>query len=122
MGIQFFAFLIFMSFVSFCLAFLVYALVRKTLGTQSTAAKTAQYIGIPVAIIGYNFLVIASGAYCYVVGAVPMLAVAAIYLYYRFGNNGANYDAPAPSDFKREESKKSRRIHEARAKRKGKNN
>lgn len=99
---EFFIFLCFMSFVSFAIAFLAYGLVIRLLGTASSASRYAQIILVPVAIIGYDFLTITAPAeYRYVVGALPMLALGLMLLYYRFGRGGSMDDAPAPSEIKK---------------------
>lgn len=103
---EFFIFLCFMSFVSFAVAFLAYGLVIRLLGTTSAASRYSQIILVPIAIIGYDFLTItAPASYRYVVGCVPMLLLALMLLYYRFGKGGQIDDAPAPSDLKKSSKK-----------------
>ncbi len=119
MDFDFFVFLVFMSFVSFAVAFLAYAAVVRVFGTEGAASRYSQIFFIPLCIIAYDFFTITVDAkYRYVVGAIPMLLIGLIVLYYRFGASGAYYDAPSPSDFKKPESSKSKRIRESRAKRK----
>ena len=54
---EFFIFLCFMSFVSFAVAFLAYGLVIRLMGTTSSASRYSQIILVPIAIIGYDFLI-----------------------------------------------------------------
>lgn len=122
MSFEFFAFLVFMSFVSFAVAFLAYGMVVRFMGKESFAARMGQIILVPACIVIYDFITIASPQeYRYVVGALPLIAVAGIALYYRFvkGENFAQ-EKPSPSEVAKlaEEpkkfSKKSARIHAAR--------
>ena len=81
---EFFIFLCFMSFVSFAVAFLAYGLVIRLMGTTSSASRYSQIILVPIAIIGYDFLLLGL-----------------MLLYYRFGKGGSMDDAPAPSEIKK---------------------
>ena len=61
-----------------------------------------QIILVPIAIIGYDFRTITAPAeYRYVIGALPMLLLGLMLLYYRFGKGGSMDDAPAPSEIKK---------------------
>lgn len=122
MNWEFFAFMVFMSLVSFAVAFLAYGMVIRFVGKDGTMSRISQIILIPACIIFYDFITIATPSqYRYVVGCLPLIAIGGILLYYRFikGENFAE-DKPAPSDIAkltREEkkfSKKSQRIHAAR--------
>ncbi len=125
MNFEFFFFLVFMSFVSFAVAFMAYGMVIRFMGKEGFASRLAQIILVPACIVFYDFIVIASQEYRYVVGSVPLLVIAAIILYYRFfkGEEFLDENKPTPSqmaNLTREEkkfSKKSQRIHEARKKR-----
>lgn len=125
MNFEFFFFLVFMSFVSFAVAFMAYGMVIRFMGKEGFASRLAQIILVPACIVFYDFIVIASQEYRYVVGSVPLLVIAAIILYYRFfkGEDFLDENKPTPSqmaNLTREEkkfSKKSQRIHEARKKR-----
>lgn len=125
MNFEFFFFLVFMSFVSFAVAFMAYGMVIRFMGKEGFASRLAQIILVPACIVFYDFIVIASQEYRYVVGSVPLLVIAAIILYYRFfkGEEFLDDNKPTPSqmaNLTREEkkfSKKSQRIHEARKKR-----
>lgn len=125
MNFEFFFFLVFMSFVSFAVAFMAYGMVIRFMGKEGFASRMAQIILVPACIVFYDFIVIASQEYRYVVGSVPLLVIAAIILYYRFfkGEEFLDENKPTPSqmaNLTREEkkfSKKSQRIHEARKKR-----
>lgn len=122
MNFEFFAFLVFMSFVSFAVAFLSYGMIIRFVGKDGMMSRISQIILIPACIIFYDFITIAAPSqYRYLVGSLPLIAIAAIMLYYRFvkGESFAD-DKPAPSDIAsltREDkkfSKKSQRIHAAR--------
>ncbi len=99
---EFFIFLCFMSFVSFSVAFLAYGLVVRFMGSTSAASRYAQLILVPLAIIGYDFLTITvEPEYRYVIGALPMLFLGLMLLYYRFVKGGSFDEAPAPSEMKK---------------------
>lgn len=125
MSFEFFFFLVFMSFVSFAIAFLAYAMVVRFMGKESSMSRMAQIILVPACIVFYDFIVIASQEYKYWVGCAPMLVIGLMLIYYRFFKGEALIDdnKPTPSqiaNLTREEkkfSKKSQRIHEARKKR-----
>lgn len=128
MDFQLFLFLLLMSFVSFAIGVLTWIAVVRIFGRGNTTSKIMQFIFIPLMVLGYNFLVIISGEYRFAVGAIPLLLIAGIALYYRFAKGGAYYDAPAPSElkkdetFQRKESNKSRRIREKREKKRKRRN
>lgn len=127
MNFEFFFFLIFMSVISFAVAFLAYALVVRCMGKESTLSRWTQIICIPACVIFFDFICIASGEYKYWVGSLPLLGIGGILLYYYFikGEPILNEQTPSqaaaqnqvlePKKF----SKKSQRIHEARKKRGG---
>jgi hypothetical protein len=112
-----FVFMLFMMLVAFAVTVVTYGLVVHKFGTAGRKATIAKYTCVPAAVIGYNMLMLASGDYMYLVGAIPLLALLCFWAYYRFGGSGAFYDAPNPKDFQKPVSKKSERIHAARAKR-----
>ena len=122
MNFEFFAFLVFMSFVSFAIAFLAYAMVVRFMGKEGFAARLGQIILVPACIVLFDFIVLASGEYRYIVGSVPLILIAGIAIYYRFvkGENFAEKMEPTPSqlasldDEPKKFSKKSARIHERR--------
>ncbi len=127
MNFEFFFFLIFMSVISFAVAFLAYAMVVRCMGKESTLSRWTQIICIPACVIFFDFICIASGEYKYWVGSLPLLGIGGILLYYYFikGEPILNEQTPSqaaaqnqvlePKKF----SKKSQRIHEARKKRGG---
>ncbi len=125
MNFEFFAFLVFMSFVSFAVAFLAYGMVVRFMGKEGFAARLGQVILVPACIVIYDFITMASQNYRYIVGSVPLLLIAGIALYFRFvkGESFAERTEKTPSELARlaEEpkkfSKKSARIHEKRKKR-----
>ncbi len=124
---QFFVFLVFMSIVSFAVAFLAYGLVVRYLGKEGPLSGIAQVIFIPGCIVLYDFLTITSQEYRYVVGSIPIGIIGAILLYYRLvlGENfGTEKLSPTElanetqeEERSRKYSRKSQKIHEARKKR-----
>lgn len=128
MNFEFFAFLVFMSFTSFAVAFLAYALVVRCMGKEGFLSRMSQVILVPACVIIYDFICIAAPlANHYILGSIPILGVVALALYYRFVK-GEDFAEPAksPSELAAEQaallepkkfSKKSARIHEARKKR-----
>lgn len=127
MDFEFFFFLVFMSMVSFAVAFLAYGMVVRFMGKSGFGSRLGQIILVPSCIVFYDFITIASGDYRYVVGGAPMLVIAAILIYFRFfrGESFLQEDNITPmqaASLTREEkkfSKKSQRIHETRKKRGG---
>lgn len=125
MNFEFFAFLVFMSFVSFAVAFLAYGMVVRFMGKESFAARLGQIILVPACIVLYDFITIASPAgYRYLVGSIPLILCVAVALYYRF-IKGISFDEDkkTPTELAKlnsepkKFSKKSARIHAARKKR-----
>ena len=122
MNFEFFAFLVFMSFVSFSVAFLAYAMVVRFMGKEGFAARLGQVILVPACIVIFDFIVLACGEYRYIVGGVPLILIAGISIYYRFvkGENFAEKKELSPSELAslnaepKKFSKKSARIHEKR--------
>lgn len=122
MNFEFFAFLVFMSFVSFAVAFLAYGMVVRFMGKEGFAARLGQIILVPACIVIYDFITMASGEYRYIVGSVPLVLIAGIAIYFRFvkGESFAEKNEPTPSqlaglsDEPKKFSKKSARIHERR--------
>ena len=112
-----FLYVVFMAIVSFAVGTIVWVAVNRFFGYRSSNARLFSFLLVPVAVLAMDFAILVAGRWGYLVGAIPLVLIAGYALYYRFGNNGAYYDAPAPSDFKRAESSKSRRIREAREKR-----
>ena len=115
MNFEFFLFLIFMSVISFAIAFLAYALVIRCMGKEGALSRWTQIICI------------ASGEYKYWVGSLPLLVIGGILLYYYFikGEPILNEQTPSQAAAQMQDlepkkfSKKSQRIHEARKKRGG---
>ncbi len=129
MNFEFFFFLLYMSVVSFCVAFLAYAMIVRCMGKVSAASRWAQIILIPLCVIFFDFICIAVPmSYRYWIGSIPMALIAGILFYYYFvkgesitGNDQTPSQmaaANAPMEEKKF-SKKSQRIHEARKKRGG---
>ncbi|MCD7974271.1 MAG: hypothetical protein LUF25_00375 [Phascolarctobacterium sp.] len=124
---QFFVFLVFMSIVSFAVAFLAYGLVLRYLGKEGPLSSIAQVVFVPGCIVLYDFMIITSQEYRYVVGSIPIGIIGAILLYYRlvlgenFGTEKLSPTELANATQEEERSKKysrkSQKIHEARKKR-----
>lgn len=123
MNLEFFAFLVFMSLSSFALAFLEYVLITKMLGKEGKASRWAQILLIPTIIVAFDMIVFTAPAdYQYFIGALPMAGVVGLVLYSIFykGNRNTEVVPEKPTPVRNEEkklSKKSARIHAARAKR-----
>ncbi len=122
MNFEFFAFLVFMSFVSFGVAFLAYAMVVRYMGKEGFMARLGQVILVPACIVIYDFITMAAPRdYRYLIGSAPLILCAVIALYYRFvkGENFAEAKK-SPSELAqtmaepKKFSKKSARIHAAR--------
>lgn len=128
MNFEFFFFLIFMSVISFAIAFLAYALVIRCMGKEGALSRWTQIICVPACVIFFDFICIASGEYKYWVGSVPLLVIGLILLYYYFIKGESILGEQTPSQAAAQNqvlepkkfSKKSQRIHEARKKRGGK--
>ena len=116
MNFEFFAFLVFMSFVSFAVAFLAYGMVVRFMGKDGFLARMGQIILVPACIVIYDFITMAAPqSYRYIIGSIPLVLIAGIAIYFRFvkGENFAEVKeqlADEPKKF----SKKSARIHEKR--------
>lgn len=123
MNLEFFGFLVFMSLSSFALAFLEYVLITKMLGKEGKASRWAQILLIPTIIVAFDMIVFTAPAdYQYFIGALPMAGVVGLVLYSIFykGNRNTEVVPEKPAPVRNEEkklSKKSARIHAARAKR-----
>lgn len=128
MNFEFFFFLIFMSVISFAVAFLAYAMVVRCMGKTSTLSRWAQIICVPACVIFFDFICFASGEYKYWVGSIPLALIGLILLYYYFFKGESILGEQTPSQMAAAQnqvlepkkfSKKSQRIHEARKKRGG---
>lgn len=85
----FFIFVLLLSVISFCVVILCYGLTLKFFH----GSKVAQWIITPLAVVGWNFLVITrNGIARPILGALPIVAVAGMLLYARF-----KYAEPAPT-------------------------
>lgn len=127
MNFEFFVFLVFMSIVSFAIAFLAYGMVIRFMGKEGMLSKFGQIILVPACIIIFDFIVFAAPQeYRYVVGSIPLLLIAGLMLYLRFfKGESLGIDQPSPSEMAqrvaepKKFSKKSARIHARREKRGG---
>ncbi len=80
---MFFLYLIFLSFVSFSVAILVYGTLLRLLGSESRLSRYAQLFLVPLTVIGYDFLTIVTRSYW--VGAIPIgLVILLLGYYYLF--------------------------------------
>ena len=123
MNFEFFAFLVFMSFVSFAVAFLAYGMVVRFMGKDGFLARVGQIILVPACIVIYDFITMAAPqSYRYIIGSIPLVLIAGIAIYFRFvkRENFAEAKEQSPSelaklaDEPKKFSKKSARIHEKR--------
>lgn len=92
---QFFLFLIFMSAVSFALAYVIYALIIKILGSEGRISRYSQLLLIPISVIGYNMFLIAS-PYRYWLGSIPIIMMIGILLYYYVIKGGTMQNKGTP--------------------------
>ena len=76
MNFEFFFFLVYMSIVSFAVAFLAYGMVVRFMGKDGFGSRLGQIIMVPACIIFYDFITIASGDYRYLVGSIPLAVIA----------------------------------------------
>ena len=121
MNLDFFIFLVYMSLVSFAVAFIAYGFVAKMFGTTSTTSRYVQIIGIPLAIVAYDLITITTPKeYFYWIGSMPMVIIGMILLYYRF-IKGESLAGPEPVPEPRKVSVKSLRAKAKKNKRKGLN-
>lgn len=122
---EFFIFLIYMSMVSFAMAFVAYAIIIWLFGTTGNLSRYSQIFLIPLAIIGWDFLTITRPMeYRYYVGGVPMAAIAIMLLYYRFVKGGNwGKEEPTPMELAGKDNKpsaKALKYSERKNKKKGK--
>ena len=106
---EFFIFLIYMSVVSFAMAFVAYAIILWLFGANGKLSRYAQIFFIPIAIIGWDLLTITRPIeYRYYVGGVPMAVIAIMLLYYRFVKGGNwSKDDPTPMELAGKDKKPS---------------
>lgn len=122
---ELFIFILLLSLMSFSVAFLVYGFCLRFFGASGTKSKIAQWTLTPLVVILWNLLVITRNDISRaILGALPMVALAAFVIYYKI-KHGQD-DAPEPHEFiekrtsakslkhkkkirKREEAKRARR-------------
>lgn len=103
----FFIFVLLLSVISFCVVILCYGLTLKFFH----GSKVAQWIITPLAVVGWNFLVITrNGIARPILGALPIVAVAGMLLYARFKYNEP---APTPMELARKQSGRQESAHKA---------
>ncbi len=119
--LEFFIFLVYMSVVSFAVAFLAYGIVVRSFGKDGFLSRCSQVVLVPGSVIAYDLVIMAYPDYHYVIGSVPLALIAIILFYVRFiRGEELGKDSAAPAEqakLAREEkkfSKKSQRIHAAR--------
>ena len=66
-----------MSFVSFALVYVTYALIIRMLGSNGIVSRYSQLIIIPIVVIAYNMFLLTS-PYRYWLGSIPILIMALI--------------------------------------------
>jgi len=106
---EFFIFLIYMSVVSFAMAFVAYAIILWLFGATGKLSRYAQIFLIPLSIVGWDLLTITRPIeYRYYVGAVPMAGIAIMLLYYRFAKGGNwSKNEPTPMELAGKDKKPS---------------
>ncbi len=103
----FFIFVLLLSVISFCVVILCYGLTLKFFH----GSKVAQWILTPLAVVGWNFLVITrNGIARPILGALPIVAVAGMLLYARFKYNEP---APTPMELARKQNGRQESSHKA---------
>ncbi|WP_317303800.1 hypothetical protein [Acidaminococcus timonensis] len=103
----FFIFVLLLSVISFCVVILCYGLTLKFFH----GSKVAQWIITPLAVVGWNFLVITrNGIARPILGALPIVAVAGMLLYAKFKYNEP---APTPMELARKQNGQSAKSHKA---------
>lgn len=125
MNVEFFIFLIFMSLISFAVAFIAYFMVVRCWGREGTKAKLGAMFLVPACVVLFDFICFAAPQkYRYVIGAIPLLVIGGLYFYARFFRAELIGAAdPTPMELAKQNqepkkfSKKSERIHAAREKR-----
>lgn len=84
--------------MSFSVAFLVYGFCLRFFGASGTKSKIAQWTLTPLVVILWNLLVITRNDISRaILGALPMVALAAFVIYYKI-KHGQD-DAPEPHEF-----------------------
>ncbi|WP_302782640.1 hypothetical protein [Acidaminococcus intestini] len=95
---ELFIFILLLSLMSFSVAFLVYGFCLRFFGASGTKSKIAQWTLTPLVVILWNLLVITRNDISRaILGALPMVALAAFVIYYKI-KHGQD-DAPEPHEF-----------------------
>ncbi len=104
---EFFIFVLLLSVISFCVVILCYGLALKFFH----GSKVAQWIITPLAVVGWNFLVITAGGIARpILGAMPIVAVAGMLLYAKFKYSEP---APTPMELARKQNSQKMKSHKA---------
>ncbi len=120
MNLDFFIFLVYMSVVSFAVAFLAYGLVVRVCGKEGFFSRMCQVLLVPAAVVGFDFTALVFEEYRYYIGAIPLGIIALILFYVRFVKGESLGGEAAPTEqapltrAEKKFSKKSQRIHAAR--------
>lgn len=127
MNFEFFSFMVFMSIVSFAVAFIAYYLVVKTFGKEGSISRMAQIILVPLAVVAYDmFCFYVDDSYRFFVGCIPLAGIVGLTLYaYFFKGSETEGFLETPQQAaartlvapEKKPSKKSQRIHDRRKKR-----
>lgn len=103
----FFIFVLLLSVISFCVVILCYGLTLKFFH----GSKVAQWIITPIAVVGWNFLVITrNGVARPILGTLPIVAVAGMLLYAKFKYNEPT---PTPMELARKQNGQGMKAHKA---------
>lgn len=103
----FFIFVLLLSVISFCVVILCYGMTLKFFH----GSKVAQWVITPLAVVGWNFLVITrNGIARPILGALPIVAVAGMLLYAKFKYNEP---APTPMELARKQNGQSAKSHKS---------
>lgn len=103
----FFIFVLLLSVISFCVVILCYGLTLKFFH----GSKVAQWIITPLAVVGWNFLVITrNDIFRLILGALPVVAVVGLLLYSKFKYNEPT---PTPLELAKKQNGQSRKAHKA---------
>lgn len=109
MDMKFIIFFLFMSIISFCMAFIAYGVIIKFMGTKSDASRYTQMFLIPLIVIGFDLITLGVPIeYRYGVGSIPLGILGLFLVYYHFVLGGADSNSVAPAEIaKKQQSVKS---------------
>lgn len=119
MNMEFIIFFLFMSIISFCMAFIAYGVIIKFMGTKSDASRYTQMFLIPIVVIGFDLITLGVPIeYRYGVGSIPLGILGLFLVYYHFVLGGADSNAVAPVEVaqKQQSAKSIKHAQKKRAK------